>query len=256
MRKYKTYLIIAIMLMGFATYNFAQNVNDPAPDFSLNDMNGESFTLSEQQGKVVFIFLFGWNCPHCKANGPNTQSDIYEKYSSNENFVAIGIETWDGNKSSTQSFINTTGIEYPVLLYGSNILTKYKTTYDRIIVIDKDGDIKYKSTDVANKTVTAEASNIISSLLSSTTDIADRNSESEQLLIAPNPIVDNLSFKLPQGQNKSAKVNIYNKQGQIIFTTDMRIKEHNTIDAAHLADGIYHLQVITDTNTFSASFIK
>lgn len=39
----------------------ALHVGDPAPDFSLVDTNGQTWTLSALHGKVVLIALFGYN---------------------------------------------------------------------------------------------------------------------------------------------------------------------------------------------------
>jgi len=39
----------------------ALQVGDPAPDFTLVDTNGQSWTLSALRGKVVLLALFGYN---------------------------------------------------------------------------------------------------------------------------------------------------------------------------------------------------
>jgi cytochrome oxidase Cu insertion factor (SCO1/SenC/PrrC family) len=81
------YLVLSLFLLNFVGNIDAQSVGDQAPDFTLSTVNGTSFTLSNQQGKVVFIFIFGYACPHCLANGNNTQTGIYQKYKNNEDFV-------------------------------------------------------------------------------------------------------------------------------------------------------------------------
>ena len=114
-------IILAGLLITaiFSIETNAQNLGSAAPDFTLEKLDGGSFTLSEQSEKIVFIFFFGNSCSHCLANGPNTQTDIYELYKDNPNFVAVGIDTWNGNASAVQSYKSTTGIEYPLLLNGS-----------------------------------------------------------------------------------------------------------------------------------------
>lgn len=39
----------------------AQNVGDTAPDFTHNTLDHGQITLSQYQGKVVFLFFFGHN---------------------------------------------------------------------------------------------------------------------------------------------------------------------------------------------------
>lgn len=48
-------------LMFMAVPLMAQNVGDPAPNFSYNALGGGQITLSDHQGKVVYIFFFGFN---------------------------------------------------------------------------------------------------------------------------------------------------------------------------------------------------
>ena len=255
MKRFIKLISITLALVSITALLPAQNVNDQAPDFTLDAIDGSNFTLSQQNDKVVFMFFFGWNCFHCKANGPNTQSDIYEQYKNNDDFVAIGVETWDGNASGTQGFINITGIKYPVLLYGSSLLTKYKTTYDRIIIVDKQGIIQYKSNDVANKSVTAEASNIINTLLDQTTAINEASDSNSKLTIAPNPVNDRLRFKSTE-VNQSALLKVYNAQGKLVLNTTFVTANENSVNVNHLLPGYYNLRLITESNVYTKNFLK
>lgn len=247
--------MIAVMFYCITTAISAQNVNSPAPNFTLNSLTNSSFTLSEQKGKVVFIFLFGWNCTHCKENGPNTQSDIYEAYKDNENFVAVGVETWDGNASATQSYVDITGIKYPILLFGSSLLSKYKTTYDRIIVVDQQGDIKYKSSNVANKTITAEANTIIASLLDKPTAIIDESIDENKFTIAPNPVKNRLTIITPNSINNLQKVLVFDLGGKVVLNS-LLTSNQNSIDVSHLQPGYYTVKAVTDSGIFTEKFLK
>ena len=149
-------LILFFVLAGYSSI-YSQNVGEAAPNFTLTTVNGSEFKLSDNKGKVVFLFLFGNSCPHCLSNGNNTETGIYSAYKSNEGFVALGIDTWDGNKSAVESFVSKTGITYPVALNGSGVQSAYSTTYDRMIVIDREGIIRYKSTANATASVVNDA---------------------------------------------------------------------------------------------------
>lgn len=120
-----------------------------APDFSLSSIAGTQVKLSDYSGKVVVIFFFGNSCPSCKAAGPSIQSKLATPYASNSNYQILGLDQWDGNTASVQSFKTITGVSFPLLLNASSVAASYKTTYDRLVVIDKLGNIAYSGTQVA-----------------------------------------------------------------------------------------------------------
>ena len=39
---------------------FGVGIGDKAPDFTLQKLSGDSISLSDYQGKIVYIFWFGW----------------------------------------------------------------------------------------------------------------------------------------------------------------------------------------------------
>ncbi len=49
-----------LLLIGFSGMLLAQNVGDPAPDFTLTSLDGNAVSLSDYQGKVVFLFFLGY----------------------------------------------------------------------------------------------------------------------------------------------------------------------------------------------------
>lgn len=120
-----------------------------APDFTYTSLDGTEHTLSDYEGKVVYIFFFGANCPHCRSNGPVTQSEIYQRFWTNTNFVALGLDTWNTSASEVDAFKNVTGITYPLLLNAQQSLLDYygdTSSHDRSVVIDPEGKIAYKGT--------------------------------------------------------------------------------------------------------------
>jgi peroxiredoxin len=130
------------------------NQGELAPDFTYTSLNDTSVTLSDLQGKVVYIFFFGANCPHCRDNGPVTENQIYQTFKDDDNFVALGLDTWNTSAGTVQNFKSVTGISYTLLLNARQSLVDYygnSSDYDRSVVISADGTIAYQGTQFVNK---------------------------------------------------------------------------------------------------------
>lgn len=116
---------------------------NPAPAFSLQTSTGEDINLSDHEGKVVTLFFFGHGCPPCRGIAPSLQDQLADPYSSNDDYVILGLDVWDGNSSSVDAFETVTGVSFPLLLNASSVARDYETTYDRIVVIDQNGGISF-----------------------------------------------------------------------------------------------------------------
>ncbi|GAB5410020.1 MAG: hypothetical protein BalsKO_23850 [Balneolaceae bacterium] len=162
-------LIISTLLIGCNSTNsnsggFDEAIGRTAPDFTYTSLSGEQFTLSDFQGKVVYLFFYGAGCPHCRSNGPVTESQINSTFEGNSSFMALGLDTWNSSASANNSFRSATNISYPLLLNAGQSLVDYygnSSSYDRSVVIDASGKIAYQgsgfvNTDVENVVRTIE----------------------------------------------------------------------------------------------------
>ena len=146
------YIKIIIVLHFLVLFNFQNSVfsqvriGELAPDFKYSDTNGETHKLSDFQGNVVFLAFIGYGCPFCRAEAPSTESDIWQAFK-NDSFNALALDTWNGSLSQTQSYVNTTGITYPLLTQARNELNNYGITYDNYLVLDHQGILRYSSAD-------------------------------------------------------------------------------------------------------------
>ena len=121
-------------------------VGEAAPDFSLTALDGSTVKRSDFEDKVVVLFFMGSSCSLCRAVAPSVESELFETYKGNTSFALLGLDTWDGTNSALQSFKNTTGVTFPLLLDASAVAADYETTYDRLVVIDKNGNVAHKGT--------------------------------------------------------------------------------------------------------------
>lgn len=53
--------VIALLLWLFNAPAQAVKVGDLAPDFTLEEVEGDTIALSSLQGRVVLLYFFGWD---------------------------------------------------------------------------------------------------------------------------------------------------------------------------------------------------
>jgi len=119
------------------------NLED-APAFKLEGIDGDDLELKNYEDKVLVIFFFGDTCPPCINIGPSVESTLYDKYKSNQKFALIGVDVWDGNKSSVEGFRNKSKTSFPLGIKGSGVGKEYGVGKDRLVVINQSGKIAFK----------------------------------------------------------------------------------------------------------------
>jgi peroxiredoxin len=132
-----------------------------APEFTLKSLSGSDVSLSNFTNKVVVLFFFGNNCPSCKAAAPNVESMLVAPFATNTDYMVLGLDQWNGNEASVEAFKTATGVKFPLLLNAAGVASDYKTTYDRIVVIDKSGKIVFSGKQSAASDIVAVKSKVM-----------------------------------------------------------------------------------------------
>ncbi len=139
-----TALICTLLFMGSCgQVPTILKVGDPAPDFSLVDRQGKTWTLSELKGQVVFINFWATWCPPCLKELPSMQK-LYTTLPQ-DNFKMLAILNKD--KTVPADFIaKQKKITIPILDDAQNIVgSKYFITgLPETFIIDKQGFIREK----------------------------------------------------------------------------------------------------------------
>ena len=81
-------------------------------NFTLTDLQGQSWTLRDLGGKVVLVNFWATWCPPCLKEMPDLES-LYERFK-DQGFVILGISDEDVTK--VKPFIAKRNVTYPVLL--------------------------------------------------------------------------------------------------------------------------------------------
>ncbi|HPL97950.1 MAG TPA: TlpA disulfide reductase family protein [Smithellaceae bacterium] len=139
-------ILAAILLFAGAPVSWSQYIpNAPfkpkvlaAPDFSIKDIKGKTFSLSAHRGKPVMIFFGTTWCPGCRAEVP-VYKKVHETYSP-RGLVVIYIDIMEPAKKVTR-FAETNSITYPVLLDEDGAVSRAYNVVGvpMIILLDKDG---------------------------------------------------------------------------------------------------------------------
>ena len=95
---------------GPSTYPHpVQFIDEPAFDFQVTDLNGESISLSQYRGQVVLLDFWATWCPPCIAEMPNVKA-TYAKYK-NHKFEIIGISL-DRSIAPLEAYVASEGLTW------------------------------------------------------------------------------------------------------------------------------------------------
>jgi len=156
----KSILILVLLALPLASCGNAEEASQPAasavkagimsgqhaPDFSLNDLNGKTFTLSDVHGKkpVLLIFWATW-CPSCIQAIPYF-ADLHAQYASRGlEIIAINIASNDP-LPRVQSFQEANKMPYRILYDEKTDVSRLYAVFGipTSILIDRDGIIQYR----------------------------------------------------------------------------------------------------------------
>ena len=118
-------------------------------DFTLSDLEGESWHLHELHGKVVLLNFWATWCPPCRKEMPDLEA-LFEKYKS-QGLLVLSIS--DEEAAKVKPFIEQQNITYPILLDpGSRIHELYQVDgIPKTFVYDRDGNLVAQSIDMRTR---------------------------------------------------------------------------------------------------------
>ena len=118
----------------------------PAPDFTLERMNGESFRLSDHRGEVVVLNVWATWCPPCRVEIPGFVE--LQRTFADRGVTFVGLSVDEGGLDAVRAFAKGRAINYPQVASRSVAYRKYgqTTTVPRTYIIDKRGRIRYQHT--------------------------------------------------------------------------------------------------------------
>lgn len=124
-----------------------------APDFTLTDLEGNSVTLSNFRGKVVFINFWTQWCPACRVEMPEIEA-VYQEYKS-QDVVVIGVDIlpWEifrgYDESNVRQYVQQRGYSWTFVLDTTGeVSTNYKIFFiPSSFFLDREGIIRAMKVD-------------------------------------------------------------------------------------------------------------
>ena len=161
--KIYVFLVLLMIVLSFGINLVVGKTK--APDFTLVDIEGNEFSLSNQLGKVVIINFFAIDCYYCRLEMPHLRT-LYDGYSSDQFIIiSISVNLWDTN-DDLRNFAQQYNMEWMVARDTANVADKYGVSpIPHSVIVDAEG---YKRHDHVGLTGEATFRSEIDSLLSGT----------------------------------------------------------------------------------------
>jgi len=119
----------------------APQPNHPAPDFTLQTLDGTTVTLSELKGQVALINIWATWCPPCRAEMPTIQA-TYEQYR-DQGFTVLAVDLQE-EPSRVAAFMERYQLTFPALLdVDGKVSSDYRAyALPSSFFVDRDGRIR------------------------------------------------------------------------------------------------------------------
>lgn len=97
--------------------------SSPAPDFSLESLDGKTMRLSDFRGKAVLLNFWATWCGPCKVEMP-WFVDLQNEYGS-QGLQIVGVAMDDASKEDIAKFAKDMGVNYPILIGKESVGDEY-----------------------------------------------------------------------------------------------------------------------------------
>lgn len=116
-------------------------VNQPAPELTLFDLDGNEVSLKDFPGEVILVNNWATWCPPCREEMPEFKA-YYDKYK-NQGFQVVAIEAGEP-EVEVRNFVEGAGLDFVILLDPENksLITFQHSSLPNSFVIDRKGNLR------------------------------------------------------------------------------------------------------------------
>ena len=117
-------------------------------DFTLTDLQGKKWTLSELRGRVVLVNFWATWCPPCRKEMPDLQA-LYDQFR-DKGLTILAISDEEAGKVTP--FLAGRKITYPVMLDGGSVHQQFRVEgIPKSFVYDRSGKLVAQSVDMRTR---------------------------------------------------------------------------------------------------------
>jgi cytochrome c biogenesis protein CcmG, thiol:disulfide interchange protein DsbE len=146
-------LALWVAVIGLVAWRFGPQLGaalglragvEPAPDFVVETLDGDTVRLAELRGQVVLVNFWATWCPPCRIEMPGFQR-VWEDYG-DRGFVIVGLSVDQGVRSDVVRWVERRGLTFPIAFAPGAVVRSYggATTLPTSILIDREGRIAHR----------------------------------------------------------------------------------------------------------------
>jgi len=121
-------------------------IGQPAPDFTLADMQGQQVTLAQLRGKVVLLNFWATWCPPCREEMPSMER-LHQQFK-DQGLVMLAVNVEQNGYQAVSNFLDRTPYSFSILLDDKadvqNLYHVYR--FPETFLIDRNGNVVEKLT--------------------------------------------------------------------------------------------------------------
>ena len=118
-------ILFVTVALGLSVYGQQMiKVGATAPEFSAQSINGQSFDLSQLQGKVVLLTFWSTRCEICHSEIPKLNQVVEHYRNQNVVFIALTME----NEVKVEPYLKKNPFNFNIIANGFGVVLKYADT--------------------------------------------------------------------------------------------------------------------------------
>ena len=146
-------LPISLVFFLLVSANTASALEDhpAAPDFKLKDLKGKEVSLSDYEGKVLFLNFWATWCPPCRVEIPDF-IEAYDEYK-DKGLEILGVSVDTISPDKVLQFVRKYEMNYPVVMATRDLFRDYPQprAIPTTLIIDGKGKIRHKQIGTMSK---------------------------------------------------------------------------------------------------------